>query len=478
MQRDVGALEDRTFDLLVIGGGILGATTAWDAAQRGLSVALVEAGDFGGGTSWNSLKTIHGGLRHLQHLDIAGLREGVRERRALLRIAPSVVSPLSFVVPAHGYGTRSRAALRIALGLYGLLSRDRNDGVPVARHLGPSRMLSGGELCRLAPIVDSASGGALWQDAQLDRPEALLLGFVRAAAGAGAVAANYVEATVLRRENGRVVGAQVRDRESEREATVHARVVVVAVGHALDPLLTRSGLPATGIPWLSAINLVLRCAPPLVAFGGSAGPRHLFAVPWRALTMVGTDYVPHGRADAERVAAFARDAAAAFPGLDIRTDNVALVHHGFVPGTDGAALWSRDALLDHRKLGEGGLIALVASKYTTARATAEKTVDRVLADLGRAPVACRTDSTPLPIPDADADSLEDRVRRAAREEMALHLADVVLRRLDVGAAGAPPAEIVEAITGVMAEALGWEGPRAAHERHALEEAYRIAPGPL
>src|SRR4051794_4031822 len=114
MHRDVAALEPRAFDVLIIGAGIVGAATAWDAAQRGLGVALVEAGDFGGGTSWNSLKTIHGGLRHLQHLDVAGVRESVRERRALLTIAPAIVEPLSFVVPAQGAGSRGPLALAAA----------------------------------------------------------------------------------------------------------------------------------------------------------------------------------------------------------------------------------------------------------------------------------------------------------------------------------------------------------------------------
>src|SRR6185436_6212419 len=106
MKRDLGALVDREHDLLVIGGGIGGAAAAWDAAQRGLSVALVEAADFGSGASWNSLKTVHGGLRHLQRADVVGLRESARERRALLRMAPALIRPLSFLVPTYGHGMK------------------------------------------------------------------------------------------------------------------------------------------------------------------------------------------------------------------------------------------------------------------------------------------------------------------------------------------------------------------------------------
>src|SRR6187455_2438274 len=99
MNRDLGALTARTFDVLVVGGGIYGLAIAYDAAQRGLSVALVERDDFGSGASFNHLRTIHGGLRYLQTLDVARARESICERRTLARIAPTAVRPLPFVVP-------------------------------------------------------------------------------------------------------------------------------------------------------------------------------------------------------------------------------------------------------------------------------------------------------------------------------------------------------------------------------------------
>src|SRR5438105_3943575 len=99
MKRDLDALTRRTFDLLVVGGGIYGLTIAYDAAARGLSVALVERDDFGSGASFNHLRTIHGGLRYLQTLDMARARESVRERRAFATIAPNAVRPLAFVLP-------------------------------------------------------------------------------------------------------------------------------------------------------------------------------------------------------------------------------------------------------------------------------------------------------------------------------------------------------------------------------------------
>ena len=135
MRRDVAALAAVPHDLLVVGGGIYGVTAAYEAARRGLKVALVEAVDFGAGASWNSLKTIHGGLRHLQRLDLAHHRESVRERRTLLRLAPALVRPLPFLVPAYGHGPKGREALGLGLILNDLLSLDRNRGLPPAQRL-------------------------------------------------------------------------------------------------------------------------------------------------------------------------------------------------------------------------------------------------------------------------------------------------------------------------------------------------------
>src|SRR6478752_8287316 len=121
MIRDLDRLAGRTFDLLVVGGGVYGLTIAYDAAQRGLSVALVERSDFGSATSFNHLKTIHGGLRYLQTVDLARMRESIRERRAFARIAPRYVAPLPFVMPTSNSLTRNPLALRAAFALDALV---------------------------------------------------------------------------------------------------------------------------------------------------------------------------------------------------------------------------------------------------------------------------------------------------------------------------------------------------------------------
>src|SRR5690606_6321033 len=129
MERDLRRLADTRFDALVIGAGIYGVATAWDLATRGLSVALIDRGDIGGGTSLNSLKTLHGGLRSLQAMDLRQMRRFIRERRALARIAPHLVRALPFIIPTTGRLSRSRLVMMLALAINDAVAGDRNDGI-------------------------------------------------------------------------------------------------------------------------------------------------------------------------------------------------------------------------------------------------------------------------------------------------------------------------------------------------------------
>jgi glycerol-3-phosphate dehydrogenase len=480
LTRDLGALAGREHDLLVIGGGIHGAAVAWDAAQRGLKVALVEAADFGSGTSWNSLKTIHGGLRHLQRADLFGLRESARERTALLRIAPEVVEPRAFLVPTYGHGRRGREAFAVGLRVNDLLTRGRNAGLPAERWIPPSRILSPEEaLAQVSGLEpEGLTGAALWHDAQVTSTERLLMGFLRAAAEAGAVLANQAEVTGLANEGGRVAGARLWDRERSAELLVRARLVVNAAGPALDRIRRWAGISRPPVPLLRACNLVLRR--PLVteaAVGGWAEGRFLFLVPWRDRCAVGTSYVPaEGEGAADPAAAFLEDVVRAFPWAGIEAEDVCLVHRGLVPGRGGArGLWTRGRLLDHEAAdGMPGLISLLTVKYTTARAAAQRAVDLACRRLGRAAAPCRTATTALTWARPLLGSLAERARVAVREEMALHLDDAVLRRLDLGTAGAPRPGEVEAVAAAMAAELGWDPARQRAEREGLVRALAAA----
>jgi glycerol-3-phosphate dehydrogenase len=475
LRRDLAALAAREWDVAVVGGGIYGAAVAWDAAQRGLAVALVEREDFGAGTSWNSLKTIHGGMRYLQKLDLARLRQSARERAALLAIAPEVVRPLPFLVPTYGHGPTGREALALGLLLNDWLTRGRNGRLPPERRIPDARTVSAAEALRLVPGLErrGLTGAGLWHDAQARSTERLTIGFLRAAAGAGARAANHAEAVALLRASGRVAGVAVRDALNGATHEVRAHIVVNAAGPWADDLLGPAGLRRPRAPLLRARNLVLR-RPPVVPFavGARAAGRYLFLVPWEGRTIVGTSYEP-AEAPPSDPLAFLDEAACAFGWAGLGRGDVALVHEGLVPGRGGASgLSTRPRLHDHEaEDGLPGLVSLQGVKYTTARAVAERAVDLAGRRLGRALPPCRTAFTPLPEARLPGPALEEATRRAVRDEMAVTLADAVLRRLDLGTAGPPAPPALDAVARVMAAELGWDDARAAGERAALARFY-------
>ncbi|NOY63662.1 MAG: FAD-dependent oxidoreductase [Gammaproteobacteria bacterium] len=214
MKRNLSALRQKKFDLIVVGGGIYGSCAALDAAQRGLSVAIIERGDFCSATSANSFKIIHGGIRYMQHGDISHVRQSAQARSFLLRTAPHLTRPFPVVVPTYGYGMKSKGIMRIAMALYDMITCDRNRDIKdPARHVPPGYCLSREEVMQRYPDVDQdgLSGAAVFHDGQMYNPPRLVLAFVRAAAELGAEAANYVEATGFIREGRRITGVIARD---------------------------------------------------------------------------------------------------------------------------------------------------------------------------------------------------------------------------------------------------------------------------
>jgi glycerol-3-phosphate dehydrogenase len=441
MQRSLDALQSTAFDLLVIGGGILGASVARDAALRGLRVALVERGDWGGGTSSNSLRIIHGGLRYLQHLDLRRMRESIRERSTWLRVAPHLVEPLPVLVPTHGWGLRGKSALRAALAVNDLIAWDRNRTLAVDRHLPAGRAVSRAECLDLVPELGGPglTGGVLFFDAQMYSSERLVLETVMGAVQAGAEAASYLEVTGPLRNGGRLDGVVARDRGDERTSLeIRARVIVNAAGPGA-PCLTAAllGRPAAAPPigYTLAFNLGVAATGHRVAFaitGGTGdpnallrrGPRQLFVVPWRGRTLIGTAHLPFEGDPAGfdpagvEVEGFLAEVAAAWPGAGWSREDVRFLHAGLLPGrTEGVGaarvvrLDTRHRLTDHAAQGTPSLLTVASVKFTTARRVAEDTVDLVSARLG-CDAACRTADTPLPgAPEGPVERLLTDARR-------------------------------------------------------------------
>ncbi|HEU5039305.1 MAG TPA: glycerol-3-phosphate dehydrogenase/oxidase [Gemmatimonadales bacterium] len=425
MRRDLSHLATGDFDVVVVGGGICGAAAAWDAAQRGLSVALLERGDFSGATSAESLKVVHGGIRYLQHLDVVRVRESSRERSALLRIAPHLVHPMPFVVPTYGHGMQGGEALMAAFALLSLLTADRNRGIA-----DPARRVPRGHLVSRRRVLEwfpglarqGLTGAGVFYDGQMYNPPRLVWAFVRSALKAGAVAANYCEVTGFLRRDRRVTGVSVHDRLGGERFEVRGRVVINAAGPYADALLVRSGLrtPTRAIPFSRDMALVLRRRivtdralalqtryhdPSAVL---SRGRRHIFLVPWLGSTLVGVSSAVW-REDPDRlqvpdaeVDGFLEEINEADPALRLTRDDVGLVMAGLLPIDEGneadgnVSFGKRPLLVDNaRQDGIEGLVTAIVNRYTIARGTAEEAVDLAIRKLGRGASRSHTRTTPL-----------------------------------------------------------------------------------
>jgi glycerol-3-phosphate dehydrogenase len=406
--RDLARLDDGPYDAVVIGGGIHGLACAYDLASRGVRVALVEAADFGSGTSFNHQKTVHGGLRSLGAGQLGRARDSIRERRNLARIAPWFLRPLPFLIGTYRSIPKNRLVLGAAFKLDAWLGRHRNDDLEPELHLPTPRLVSKAATLRLFPGVrpDNLTGGAQWYDYQMIEADRLTLAFAAAADRAGANLANYTEAIDVLRDSGRISGIVVRDRLTGSDLTIRTRVAVNAAGAHAGDVMRLFGIERP-FPLLKAMNLVTsRRASDMAVAAPAPDGRMLTLVPWRGRAVVGTSqsaiFVRPGDTSVQtsEVEAFIADANHAFPALRLSRADVTLVHRGVVPavpGRDGQPeLKSSSEILNHAGDGVSGGITIVGAKYTTARGVAER-VGRVVGTiLGRRLPHSRTALTPLP----------------------------------------------------------------------------------
>lgn len=384
-------------DILVVGGGIHGAFATLEAARRGLRVLLLEGGDFGSGTSGNSLRIAHGGLRYLARGDLPRMRESIRERAELMRLAPHLVRPLPCVLPLAGVARTPVYAAALLI----------ND-LAVRAITGDAAALPRGGILDQGAMRDVAGGewwgaarhAALWYDALVTSPERLLIMVLREAVSHGAVVSNYTPVDTLVRDHaGQVQGVQAHDALTSERHELRARVVLNATATGTAALLGASGAGGEPCAWADGWNVVLRRSAPTaaVALPHPSEPRSLFAVPWRDHVVLGTSYAarspsgddmpiraprtPDNGLLGERARALVRDANASLPALELREDQIVLAHAGVLPmvrdlGRRGVVLLDRALLIDHAPSGRNaGLISMVGVKWTTARRVAERAVD-------------------------------------------------------------------------------------------------------
>jgi glycerol-3-phosphate dehydrogenase len=485
--RDPAGAAAERFDLIIVGGGMYGIMLALEATRRGLRPLLLERDDFGGATSANSLRILHGGLRYLQRLDLARSLESIRERAWWLVHFPEHATPLPCLMPLRGGGLRRPGVLRLALGMNDLLCRWQAPEGALPR----GRLLDAGAVRRLCPALDAEGllGGAVWHDARAWAAPRLFIEALRWACAAGAAALNRVEATGLLAADGQVAGTSGRDLESGVTLAFRAPVVINAAG-PWSPAFAGAAAAPLFRPLL-AWNVAFRRAPPsdhaLAVRSRRKGALTNFLVPQGEMLLAGTGYAPWSglvddpRLPAPLLEAFVEDLNEGMPALGLGLRDVARTYVGFLPAARAgtAELALRPVLLDHGASGgPAGFFSVSGIKLTTARAVADRVLARAFPaarprawhDFPRPPAVV------LPAGDllqaSDEGPWREALRRAVEEEAALHLDDLLLRRTGFG----DDPERALAVAPVACRLLGWRGAGAQAERARLEAALtRVRP---
>ena len=394
-------MAEQELDVLVVGGGVVGAGTALDAVTRGLTTGLVEARDWASGTSSRSSKLIHGGLRYLEMLDFALVKEALKERGLLLEtLAPHLVKPVPFLYPLQHRGWE-RPYVGSGVALYDAMSvaGGHGRGLPVHRHLTRRQAL------RQAPCLrkDALVGAVQYYDAQMDDAR-FVTTLVRTAASYGALAANRARVVGFLREGERVVGARVHDLEQGGEFEVRARQVVNATGVWTDETQALVGergqfhvRASKGIHLVvprdrihSSTGLILRTEKSV-----------LFVIPWGRHWIVGTtdtewnlgkDHPAASSADIE----YLLDHVNSVLAVPLTREDVEGVYAGLRPllagESDATSKLSREHVVQHAV---PGLVVVAGGKYTTYRVMAKDAVDEVVHGLDQRVAPSCTERVPL-----------------------------------------------------------------------------------
>ena len=490
-ERDPAGLCGESYDLIVVGGGIYGVFLTLESARRGLRPLLLERGDFGQGTSWNSLRIVHGGLRALQKLDLRRFYDGVGERRWFLRNYPELVEVLPCLMPLYGSGLHRTGILRAALWMNDVLSCRRNRGVPIEARLERGSVIGVGETRERYPDVERAGlrGAALWYDAVMPVPQRVLMELLRWAVACGGKALNYVEVKDLVAPRGSVEGVDAVDLESGRSLRFEARSVVNCAGPWSRDLARRWDRDEASLFRASlAFNVLLDRPYPAdgaLALKSPTTGQVFFLHSCRGKCLAGTFHAPFTGEETPKgieeglLEAFLTELRAVAPALEVSRDAVLRVLWGCLPAIrEGSReLAVREVIIDHQEGGgPAGLLSVSGVKFTTARRVATRAIGRMSFSCDGVSGVVGSERRPVPQLVPDADEFErlcrDSPRQAAEKiqslasgEAIVHLEDLVLRRTDWGLDPATGRRL-----GALAASLmGWSPSRVASEVSALEK---------
>jgi glycerol-3-phosphate dehydrogenase len=407
MRRFAETYDGSRFDVVVVGGGISGAAVAYDAASRGLSVALVEKQDFGCATSAATSKLIHGGFRYLANLEFGVVRESLSERRTMSNIAPNFVYPQPVMLTIYGSKLSDNTrVIKTGMTLYHTLSLDKRSTWDKSKKIPRPKMLKPNDVLRLEPNVraEGLRGAGLFYDCISLCPERLTLAFIKSAVKEGAQVSNYAKVEgFLLSGSGRISGVKVRDLIKNRELEIEGSLVINCGGPWADMVLNLiDDKTSTKVRRSEGIHVITRklVGDHMVSCTSRHGG-HFFLIPWRGHTLIGTtdkEYV--GDPDDFKVTRAAieellEDVNGGFGLEPLRYEDVLHAYGGLRPlvedQTKGTYESSRRyEIYDNAKDGFEGLITVAGGKYTTSRSLAENAMEMVAKKLDRDLGKCLT----------------------------------------------------------------------------------------
>ncbi|HOC93150.1 MAG TPA: glycerol-3-phosphate dehydrogenase/oxidase [bacterium] len=417
MKRFIEDLNTTEFDVVVIGGGITGAAVAYDAASRGLSVALVEKNDFGCATSAATSKLIHGGFRYLANLEFGIVRESLKERRTLENIAPNLVYPMRVIVPCYKQGiTKHTWAVRLGMMLYDSLSFDKGRTWDKSKSIGFHKAVPAMKALEMEPSIPRKGfkKAFSYYDCASIFPERLTLAFVKSAVKSGARVSNYskVEGFVYSADGSgkRIAGVNVKDLISGRSVELRSKLTINCGGPWADLILdaARGESGSRRIRRSEGIHIITKkpALNGMLAMVTSSGGGFVMT-PWRGRTLIGpTDKDYEGNPDDYRVT---REAIMELIGMvndamrgeeRIGYEDVEHAYGGLRPLLEDKKKSVRESsrryeIYDNEKDGLSGLITVEGGKYTTSRNLAHNVMKMVSRKLNLREPKCVTDKQHL-----------------------------------------------------------------------------------
>ncbi|MCG2718850.1 MAG: glycerol-3-phosphate dehydrogenase/oxidase [Nanoarchaeota archaeon] len=514
-------MSRKQYDVLIIGGGINGSAIAHDAASRGLKVALVEKGDFSSGTTAASSKLAHGGLRYLKNYDFDLVRESLRERRFLQRIAPHLIKPIPFVMPLYRGGPNKAEIVKLGMILYDILSYDKSWMKYDEQKIPLHKILSIREALIEEPRImrKNLRCAVKYWDCQISSPERLCLEYLLTAAGNGANVSNYTEVERVLIKDNKVKGVEVRDKTNGMEYKINADIVVNATGPWLDKIIEKyDGNHKPLLRVTKGIHIITpKISNSAVVLSSKKTGRAFFVENWHNHGLIGTTDADF-RGDLDSVNATKQDIEGLVDELNevyngnISLNDIKYSYAGVRPLINEEEKNETEISRKYNIREESieGLITVLGGKITTARNLAENAVNVIYKRLGKEIAPCKTKYIPLYgstrghkdflskelkshrdknltkhlintygskyekvlnyiNPDVEQrishnqQDIKAQVFYSLEEEMALTLEDFMLRRTHMGVLGQSSNISAFIVADIMAHYLGWDNTKKFEE---------------